>query len=411
MKHWIVALACVSSASAVARNDAAAADFDRLWHAIRDEYAYLDECAVDWDRVRAVYRPRFLALPEAGNVVPLLERVLDELYEPHAQLNCDTSDSYRLTPSGADVHARFVGGDVTIDAVRPGSSAEAAGVRVGMHVVTVDGSAIESRIRDRLGECLARPALQAHEWALASVLAGRHSEVRRWGVESDGALREITIDESMRAAPPSSPLAYELRGDAVGYIRIHDSLGDAALVPAFDDALAALRDTKCLMIDLRDTSRGGNTTVARSLLGRFVDRELPYQKHELVAEERAFGVKRSWLELVSPRGPFRYAGSVAVLVGPFTGSMGEGMAIAFDAIDRGVIVGSRMAGLRGALGTVHLSASDIIVSFPIEKLSHVDGTPREAFVPRVRIDPLATPQPDGDPAYSAALAFLANNVR
>jgi hypothetical protein len=50
---------------------------------------------------------------------------------------------------------------------------------------------------------------------------------------------------------------------------------------------------------------------------------LPYQKHELASEERMTGVRRSWLELVSPRGEFVYSKPVAVLVNRWTGSMGE----------------------------------------------------------------------------------------
>ena len=70
--------------------------------------------------------------------------------------------------------------------------------------------------------------------------------------------------------------------------------------------------------------------VAKGILGRFVGREQPYQKHVLPSEERDTGIWRSWLELVSRRGDFIYDRPVVVLVGRWTGSMGEGLAMGFD---------------------------------------------------------------------------------
>ena len=143
-------------------------------------------------------------------------------------------------------------------------------------------------------------------------------------------------------------------------------------------ALEELRDTAGLVLDLRNTPSGGITTVARGILGRFVERETPYQRHELPGEERDTGVRRAWLELVAPRGPFRYDRPVVVLVGRWTASMGEGLAVAFDAFGAPVI-GGRMAGLRGAIEAFILPESGFTIRIPVERLSHVDGTPRERF--------------------------------
>ena len=101
-------------------------------------------------------------------------------------------------------------------------------------------------------------------------------------------------------------LSSRLLPNNVGYIRLHDSLGDDRVIGEFDSALERYGNTTGLVLDLRDTPGGGNTTVARAILGRFVRTEQPYQKHVLPSEERQSGIRRSWLELVTPRGPFRY---------------------------------------------------------------------------------------------------------
>jgi carboxyl-terminal processing protease len=160
-----------------------------------------------------------------------------------------------------------------------------------------------------------------------------------------------------------------------------------------------------MIVDLRNTPSGGNSTVARGILGRFVKQEQPYQKHVLPAEERNAGVRRSWLELVSPRGDFVYSRPVAVLVNKWTGSMGEGLAIGFDATGTGIVVGTTMAGLVGATTRVTLPRSGFGINVPTERLYHVNGTPREEFRPRVVVD-LARADPGRDPFIEAAIRVL-----
>jgi carboxyl-terminal processing protease len=114
-------------------------------------------------------------------------------------------------------------------------------------------------------------------------------------------------------------------------------------------------------------------------------------------------VPRKFIELVAPLKP-HYRGRVFVLAGRWTGSMGEGMVIGFDAIGHRT-VGSSMAHLLGALFHETLAASGARVELGQERLLHVNGTPREAFRPPIVVDP-AEARPDGDPAFDAVLRAL-----
>ncbi len=89
------------------------------------------------------------------------------------------------------------------------------------------------------------------------------------------------------------------------------------------------------------------------------------------------------MEQVVPRAGKRNAHLPIVRVGRWTGSMGEGIAIAFDAIGARV-EGDRMAGLKGAVYDLTLPSSGLVVKLPVERLYTVDGRPREAFVPRAK---------------------------
>ena len=63
--------------------------------------------------------------------------------------------------------------------------------------------------------------------------------------------------------------------------------------------------------------------------------------------------------------------------------MGEGIAIGFDAIGARV-VGTRMAGLRGAVYDERLEHSGLVLKLPAERVMTVSGLPREDFVPHPR---------------------------
>jgi len=134
------------------------------------------------------------------------------------------------------------------------------------------------------------------------------------------------------------------------------------------------------VLDLTDTPSGGNTSVARAIMGWFVDRPRNYQMHRLPAEERETGVPRQWVEQVLPRANKRHSVLPTVRVSRWTGSMGEGLAIGFAALGARV-EGTRMAQLKGAVYDFSLPSSGLVVKFPAVRLYTVDGRPREKFVP------------------------------
>jgi len=64
--------------------------------------------------------------------------------------------------------------------------------------------------------------------------------------------------------------------------------------------------------------------------------------------------------------------------------MGEGMAVGFDGMKRAKIIGTEMAGLIGAISNFQLPETKIGFQFPTERLYHINGTPREDFIPEIQ---------------------------
>ena len=91
--------------------------------------------------------------------------------------------------------------------------------------------------------------------------------------------------------------------------------------------------------------------------------------------------------------------------------MGEGIAIGMDGMKRATLVGTELAGLVGATSGIRLPNTGIGVTFPTEKLFHVNGTPREKFLPPVRINLLSKGNQDGDAIMRRALQELMTLVK
>jgi C-terminal processing protease CtpA/Prc len=380
-------------------------DFEFLCSEVGSNYAYFDTKATRWNDVPGLYRDDLKRVTTRTQFVSLLEGVVDEIYDPHSQLNSNTPASFRLVPSGTDLWAEWHAGKAVITQVRGGSDAERAGLVADTVVLTINDKPVDAAVDARLGRSYPHATPGARDWALRSVLAGVHETARVLKVQSNGATRAVTLPAKDQFHRPPDPITHSEIRPGVGYILLNDSLGNNDTVAAFDNALASLRSTKALIVDLRNTASGGDSSVARGILGRFVARELPYQKHILPSEEHETGVRRSWLELVTPRGDFRYEHPVAVLVNRWTGSMGEGLAIGFDATGAGKLVGTAMAQLVGATYTITLPNTGLHVNVPAERLEHVNGTPREKFLPPVLVD-VSKASAANDPFITAALTTL-----
>jgi len=354
-----------------------------MWSSLRDNYVYFDKKETDWNRVREFYRPLLANVKSRSDFVTLLERVLDELYDNHLSLNTNLNSSPRLVPTGLDVWAEWRDGRAVITQLRKGFSAEQAGLRIGMEIVSINGVPVEIAVARRLPGSLKTISPEARNWALRAVLAGTHDQPRIIVAKSrKGLSRSFRLDLATQTTVDNynytPKLEWKRLPHQIGYIKINDLIA-SEIVSQFDAALNELRKSRGLILDIRDIPRGGNTDVAEPIMARLVDRRLGYQE---VAPLR----ERKYIKEISPRGDWTYAAPIVVLVNRWTASMGEGIAIGLDGMKRATIVGTQMAGLNGGVFNLELPETKIGVTYPGERLNHISGTPRENFNPPVLVD-------------------------
>ena len=355
-----------------------AADARSIERLVNEDYAYLDRFEGGRMPMSDTLRAESEQVDSRDELVRYAERALTALADHHAITGSSLADSWALVPSYSDL---WVEPDFTISAVREGSPAEQAGVRAGDRLVAV-GTVPIARAVEAFWSDLGMPVTEERAGYAARVLAaGRRNAPRHLTVARGGDVRQLELPNLYFLQLLDRPVLGASEQDGSLVIRFNDSLGHDATIAAFDIVMERARPGQPIVLDLTDTASGGNTSVARAIMSWFVDKPTSYQMHTLPAEERQSGVARQWIEQVLPRPGKHHDGPVTVRVGRWTGSMGEGLALGFDAIGAKV-EGGPMAGLLGAIYDYKLEQSGLTIKFPVERLFHVDGTPREAFVPQ-----------------------------
>lgn len=331
------------------------------------------------------------AVGDQRSLLRFAERALLLLADHHAITGSSFRDSWAVVPTFADLWIEPAGGVYRVEAVRDGSPAQSAGIRGSDVLVAVDGVPVAEAVRQFWEDLGAEGGGERDGFAARLLAAGRRDRPRRLTIRDNAGRERVhelpNLYQTKRQERP--PVETSLEGSALR-IRINDRLGDSTTVSAFDIAMRQASPRQCIIIDLTETPSGGNTVVARGIMGWFVNRPRPYQMHRLPLEERASGIARQWVELVLPRTGMRHAGPVTVRVGRWTGSMGEGLAIGFHAIG-GRVTGTRMAGLLGAIHDHRLPYSGLVLKIPTERLMTVNGQPRESFVPPPGMQPRLPP--------------------
>ena len=377
--------------------DAAVAwmSFEKLLH---ERYGCFNRAGIDGDAILLAFAARAEAAGSDKEFIDTLQLVSRNFADPHFIVGPFDPDDWAIVPTSSDLFGVFDGTVFRIEEVRAGGDALAKGVRPGMAVLWIDGQTPCAAIEEVAGRPFAALSPVQIGFAFNVALAGRRRRPRVLEVVDGHERRTFalaaTSDQSTRVQ--SGPLLDVERRGTAGIVRINNSLGEQGLIGQFTRALATLADTTTLLIDLRDTPSGGNTSVARGIMGHFVDHDLPYQMHVIPYETRVLGPARKFVEYVAPCGA-HYGGKVYVVGGHWTGSMGEGLMIGFDAIGA-TTVGSDLAHLLGGLSNETIDGSAAKVDLGTEQLFTVTGLPRAAYRPQLYV-----PRVERDDAHDPAL--------
>lgn len=352
-------------------------DLHKMLNDLSQNYIYLQEKNVGLECIREYYEKKIDLLKTKNEAILFFEYLLDEFYDNHLTLNTNIKSSYRLF---APIYASYQNGKLIISNVWQTQIENFDQKIIAAEIKKINGIKIGQAINNFPTYCNDKDAKKVKEWIGNKLLAGRYDQPRVLTLKLvNGKVIELDLDKIK--LKNNKKLLTTKTVNGIGYIRIENSLGINNLITEFDKSLNKLMNAKGLIIDLRNTVDGGNTYVARGIMGRFIKGAKAYQKH---ATTEKYGnnpaIEREWIEYVSPRLE-QYKNPVVILVGRWTGSMGEGLAIGFDGLERAKIVGSKMARLAGEINGFSFKHQNYGYRIPTTKLFHINGTPREKYVP------------------------------
>lgn len=397
----------------------AEAAWDEFEQILRQTYAYVEREDMDVDaqfeRSRALARKA----TDRTAVRRILHRTALTFSDPHLIVGPFEDDDYNIVMTSSDLAMQVDDMRAVIADVRRGSAAYKAGLRPGDEVLLIDGlPALEAALMP-YGEVLEQPTALQLQYGLTLAANGKRAGERLLMVRraSTGETLAVTLANARnyaREVHERRPVDLEFVGQTgnVAVLRPNNSLGNNDTIEAFDAALeeAVASGAKAVVLDMRETPSGGNTEVARSIIGHFLFEPRPYQMHRIPAFEREFTVPRQFVEYAMPRAP-QFTGPVFVLHGKWTGSMGEGIVIGMDAATDAQSIGSDMGDLLGGLWNYELEESGARLDVGGEALFHVNGTPREDFESDSPMMPASTAEDGSDPAIAEVLRRLENNNR
>ena len=352
------------------------ADANELVALIAANYAYLDDLPGGTVPASPMLTAERDAVHDRDSLLHYAEEMVTTLADHHALTGSSFKDDWAIVPSYADLWIVRRNAAYVVDAVKRDSPAARAGITAGDRLTAVDHVPIETAVTafwDRLG---LTPVGERAPFAARVLAAGRRDRSRVLTFGTASGTRDVTLANLYAGAAPQPPLTVMPGAKGGVTMRFNNALGDSATITAFDAAMSRAAPRAAVTIDLTDTPSGGNTSVARAIMGWFVTRPMPYQVHQLPSEERETRIARQWIEEVLPRAGKYHPGPVSVRVGRWTGSLGEALAIGFAALGKPVC-GTAMAGLKGAVNDFDLTHSRLRVKFPTERLYSVGGIARE----------------------------------
>lgn len=221
----------VAASKPTQANSSYAKLFDEIWETVNKQFYDPNFAGVDWKAVGARYRPQVATVTDNNSFHALVKKMFKELPVSHLSLSLPR----RSGQVGISANVRTIDGQQIAVAGSPFSDAYRKGLSPGEIIL----DPMES-------------------------LRGRHGEAVSFkvkGCDERERVLEVRRERFTLSKPTARWSIYEPQpGTAIGYLRIGQF--DDSIPGQVDAAMEDLKDTRALIIDVRDNP-GGNSSFIR----------------------------------------------------------------------------------------------------------------------------------------------------
>lgn len=340
----------------VLSNEEKVAGLSLFWSEARHSFAHFDHVpGLDWNKTYMDYLAKVLAAPTTEAYYQVMMQLAPLLQDGHTNIYPPESLHDKLY-ARPPLMTMLVEDKVVVTDVR--SPSLARDIHVGDEILAIGGKPVKAYA-------------SAHIMPYVSASTPQDRDVRTYGYQlltgdakqplplrlrgADGKERHVTIARSGYRdvqAPPST--AFRLLPGNIAYLRV-DTFENDSGVKALEAALPQVLQAAGLIIDVR-ANGGGSSNHGYDILSYLDSKPINISKayvRDATALDRARGMALiKWRpeegsnQFHRPREQ-RYAGPVAVLIGPRSFSAAEDFAVAYQAMQRGALVGAATAGSTG----------------------------------------------------------------
>lgn len=370
--------------------------FDAMLDKMSKEYAFTEYKGINWEALRAEYRPRVEEAERRNDRLEYLRAIRDLLWripDGHVSGPFISEDFQTYAGGGLGLNIRELdSGQVIVTYVLPGSPADREGIRLGAEITEINGIPIARAISEAtpwLG-----PFSTEHNRRLDQMLFAvrfRPGENVRVTYKNPGAASATTatltavpeVDSLLAGIPGAEqtgfelPVEYRLMDNGYAYVKVYSFFDDKILtIHLWERLMQALNDNAIpgLVIDLRDNG-GGWGYMADLMAAYFFDEELVLGNSGSYDESLGefFFDPDTVSEFILPSADLRYHGNLAVIISPNCASACEFFAYDLSLQDRSVIVGHYpTAGLGGGVEEFNMPEGQSI-RFTTSRAVDADG--------------------------------------
>jgi carboxyl-terminal processing protease len=346
-------------------------NFENLIQAVDRHFSFFIIKDIQWESICSEYREKLKEARSTTQFYRLVHRFISELKDAHSWLQ-DYEPKLRLDTFAPPISIRRIEGKPVVIDVWKQSKAYREGVRPGWVITAVDRKPVESYmklLRNRVSVSSSERNLE--EKITRMILCGKkESLVSLDFLTTDGEhkrgmkyARTVRYPETEPELPfgltKLSKIWYGTHSSGFGYIRIISFEGRMEIADEFDQALAALRNTRGLIIDIRDNP-GGYGTSQKRIIGRFLTSEA-----KGITSFRRNGPEHDDFEMIPesipPSGDWQYTKPLGLLMNSITGSASDLFAARFASTGRVVTMGQTTHGKVTGVGVYVVLPCNLVV--------------------------------------------------
>lgn len=392
------------------------AGLSKLWSEAKYNFVYFDQVPeLDWDQLYLEYLPKVRKTRSTVEYFRVLQAFYAHLQDGHTSVWAvaePLADSVYGRPA---LLTKLVKNRVVVDEVFSDSLRQ-LGIRPGVVVTRVDGLPVREyaaqRVRPYQGGSTPQN-VDVATYTYQLLRGANHQPVTITFSQKDSTFKHTLPRSGYRNYQALPDFSFRLLPSNIGYVALNSFENDNAW-RGFEAAYDSMATTDALILDVRRNG-GGDSGYGWNILGYLTDTifqasSYTSRRYSPLRRAQGEGIRFDSLEQVtwSPQGKSVYTKPVVMLISGRTFSAAEDMVVAFDAMQRGTLIGETTGGSTGQ-PLVFSVPGGVMARVCAKRDTYPDGQEwvGTGLAPDIEVHPkVADLQAGRDTVLEAALEYL-----